>query len=46
MPFDRQLARQRALVTGGTKGVGAAVAKTLHDAEGRPDDGCKSEQPG
>jgi NAD(P)-dependent dehydrogenase (short-subunit alcohol dehydrogenase family) len=32
MPFDPQLAKQRALVTGGTKGVGAAVAKTLRDA--------------
>ena len=32
MPFDLQLAKQRALVTGGTKGVGAAVAKTLRDA--------------
>jgi NAD(P)-dependent dehydrogenase (short-subunit alcohol dehydrogenase family) len=32
VPFDLQLAKQRALVTGGTKGVGAAVAKTLRDA--------------
>jgi NAD(P)-dependent dehydrogenase (short-subunit alcohol dehydrogenase family) len=32
MLFDLQLAKRRALVTGGTKGVGAAVAKTLRDA--------------
>jgi NAD(P)-dependent dehydrogenase (short-subunit alcohol dehydrogenase family) len=31
-PFDLQIANQRVLVTGGTKGVGAAVAKTLRDA--------------
>lgn len=30
--FDLQLAGRRALVTGGTKGVGAAVVKTLHEA--------------
>ena len=29
MPFDLQLAHRRALVTGGTKGVGAAVVATL-----------------
>lgn len=32
MSFDLGLAGQRALVTGGTKGVGAAVVKTLLDA--------------
>jgi NAD(P)-dependent dehydrogenase (short-subunit alcohol dehydrogenase family) len=32
MPFELQVAKQRALVTGGTKGVGAAVAKTLREA--------------
>ncbi|KGH28495.1 SDR family oxidoreductase [Comamonas testosteroni] len=32
MSFDLQLAGQRALVTGGTKGVGAAVVKGLRDA--------------
>jgi NAD(P)-dependent dehydrogenase (short-subunit alcohol dehydrogenase family) len=32
MTFDLQLANRRALVTGGTKGVGAAVVKTLRDA--------------
>ena len=32
MTFDLQLANQRALVTGGTKGVGAAVVETLRDA--------------
>ena len=30
--FDLQLAHRRALVTGGTKGVGAAVVEALHDA--------------
>jgi NAD(P)-dependent dehydrogenase (short-subunit alcohol dehydrogenase family) len=30
--FDLQLANKRALVTGGTKGVGAAVVKTLCDS--------------
>jgi NAD(P)-dependent dehydrogenase (short-subunit alcohol dehydrogenase family) len=30
--FDLQLAGRRALVTGGTKGVGAAVVQGLHDA--------------
>jgi len=33
MSFDLQLANKRALVTGGTKGVGAAVVRTLCDAE-------------
>ncbi len=32
MSFDLQLANRRALVTGGTKGVGAAVVGTLRDA--------------
>src|SRR5258706_15649953 len=32
MSFDLQLASRRALVTGGTKGVGAAVVGTLRDA--------------
>jgi NAD(P)-dependent dehydrogenase (short-subunit alcohol dehydrogenase family) len=32
MSFDLQLAHRRALVTGGTKGVGAAVVEALHDA--------------
>ncbi len=32
MTFDLQLAHRRALVTGGTKGVGAAVVETLRDA--------------
>jgi NAD(P)-dependent dehydrogenase (short-subunit alcohol dehydrogenase family) len=32
MIFDLQLADRRALVTGGTKGVGAAVVRTLGDA--------------
>jgi len=32
MIFDLQLANQRALVTGGTKGVGAAVVETLLNA--------------
>ncbi|HEY9101429.1 SDR family oxidoreductase [Chitinimonas sp.] len=32
MSFDLQLAGLRALVTGGTKGVGAALVQALHDA--------------
>lgn len=32
MSFDLQLAAQRALVTGGTKGIGAAVVEALRDA--------------
>jgi NAD(P)-dependent dehydrogenase (short-subunit alcohol dehydrogenase family) len=32
MTFDLQLAHRRAFVTGGTKGVGAAVVETLRDA--------------
>jgi NAD(P)-dependent dehydrogenase (short-subunit alcohol dehydrogenase family) len=32
MSFDLQLAGKRALVTGGTKGVGAAVVQGLHEA--------------
>ena len=32
MSFDLQLAHRRALVTGGTKGVGAAVVEALHEA--------------
>ena len=32
MSFDLQLAGRRALVTGGTRGVGAAVVQGLHDA--------------
>src|SRR5258706_8881716 len=32
MSFDLQLAHRRALVTGGTKGVGAAVVEALRDA--------------
>ena len=32
MSFDLQLRGQRALVTGGTKGVGAAVVQALVDA--------------
>ena len=35
MTFDLQLASQRALVTGGTKGVGAAVVQTLLNAGAR-----------
>lgn len=35
MSFDLGLAGRRALVTGGTKGVGAAVVKTLLDAGAR-----------
>jgi len=31
MSFDLQLADRRALVTGGTRGVGAAVAQGLHE---------------
>ena len=32
MSFDLELSQRRALVTGGTKGVGAAVVEVLHDA--------------
>ena len=32
MSFDLELQGRRALVTGGTKGVGAAVVLALHDA--------------
>ena len=32
MSFDLELKGKRALVTGGTKGLGAAVVKSLHDA--------------
>lgn len=32
MSFDLELVNRRALVTGGTKGVGAAVVEALHDA--------------
>lgn len=32
MSFDLHLEGRRALVTGGTKGIGAAVVRTLHDA--------------
>jgi len=32
MSFDLQLAGRRALVTGGTRGVGAAVVQGLHEA--------------
>ena len=32
MSFDLQLGDRRALVTGGTKGIGAAVVETLRDA--------------
>lgn len=32
MSFNLELTGRRALVTGGTKGVGAAVVRTLHDA--------------
>ncbi|MEJ0041944.1 MAG: hypothetical protein WDM81_06900 [Rhizomicrobium sp.] len=35
MSFDLELAGRRALVTGGTKGVGAAVADALRDAGAR-----------
>jgi NAD(P)-dependent dehydrogenase (short-subunit alcohol dehydrogenase family) len=35
MSFDLQLANRRVLVTGGTKGVGAAVVATLRDAGAR-----------
>ena len=35
MNFDLELADRRALVTGGTKGVGAAVVETLRDAGAR-----------
>lgn len=33
MSFDLGLANERVLVTGGTKGIGGAVAETLRDAE-------------
>jgi NAD(P)-dependent dehydrogenase (short-subunit alcohol dehydrogenase family) len=33
--FDLQLADRRALVTGGTKGVGAAVVEVLRDARAK-----------
>jgi len=32
MSFDLDLTNRRALITGGTKGVGAAVVETLRDA--------------
>ena len=32
MSFDLELAGRRALVTAGTKGVGAAVVEVLHNA--------------
>jgi NAD(P)-dependent dehydrogenase (short-subunit alcohol dehydrogenase family) len=35
MTFDLQLANRRALVTGGTKGIGVAVVETLRDAGAR-----------
>lgn len=35
MSFDLELAGRRALVTGGTKGVGAAVVKSLQQADAR-----------
>lgn len=35
MSFDLQLAKKRALVTGGTKGVGAAVVAALREADAR-----------
>jgi NAD(P)-dependent dehydrogenase (short-subunit alcohol dehydrogenase family) len=35
MSFDLQLTGLRALVTGGTKGIGASVVETLHDAGAR-----------
>jgi NAD(P)-dependent dehydrogenase (short-subunit alcohol dehydrogenase family) len=35
MSFDLQLRSRRALVTGGTRGVGAAVVETLHGAGAR-----------
>jgi NAD(P)-dependent dehydrogenase (short-subunit alcohol dehydrogenase family) len=35
MSFDLELANRRALVTGGTKGVGAAVVTALQDAGAR-----------
>jgi NAD(P)-dependent dehydrogenase (short-subunit alcohol dehydrogenase family) len=35
MSFDLKLANRRALVTGGTKGIGAAIVETLRDAGAR-----------
>ena len=35
MSFDLRLAGRRALVTGGTRGVGAAVVEVLHEAGAR-----------
>ena len=35
MTFDLELSGRRALVTGGTKGVGAAVVAALRDAGAR-----------
>jgi NAD(P)-dependent dehydrogenase (short-subunit alcohol dehydrogenase family) len=35
MSFDLQLTNRRALVTGGTKGVGAAVVEVLREAGAR-----------
>jgi NAD(P)-dependent dehydrogenase (short-subunit alcohol dehydrogenase family) len=40
MSFDLQLTNRRALVTGGTKGVGAAVVEVLREAGARASFHC------
>ena len=36
MSFDLELTGRRAFVTGGTKGIGAAVVQSLRQADGNP----------